>query len=89
MNQEIGAAHSGGSCQISLSYDKGHKWAVIQSFEGDCPRVRPGLKGQRTNFYDINQDYRFVLPNTLPSGDQVIAAWYVASFHRECLPDTT
>ncbi|KAK3065025.1 hypothetical protein LTS18_013210 [Coniosporium uncinatum] len=75
MNQIEGAAHSGGSCQISFSYDKGRSWVVVQNYEGDCPRVRSDLKGQVTNFYDLNQDYTFTVPADFPSGDRVIVAW--------------
>ncbi|KAH7000833.1 hypothetical protein B0J12DRAFT_756340 [Macrophomina phaseolina] len=71
----LGAIHSGGSCQISFSYDRGLSWVVVQSFEGDCPRVRPGMKGTVTNDYDPNQDYYFKIPETFPSGDYVIVAW--------------
>ncbi|KAF2008344.1 lytic polysaccharide monooxygenase, partial [Aaosphaeria arxii CBS 175.79] len=69
------AAHGGGSCQISLSYDSGHTWAVIQSWEGNCPRVRKGQEGEITNTYDANQDYTFRVPEGLPSSERVIAAW--------------
>ncbi|KAK3061595.1 hypothetical protein LTS18_005853 [Coniosporium uncinatum] len=75
MNQIEGAAHSGGSCQISFSYDKGRSWVVVQNYEGDCPRVRSDLKGQVMNFYDVNQDYTFTVPADFPSGDRVIVAW--------------
>jgi hypothetical protein len=75
MNQAIGAAHSGGSCQIALSYDNGKRWVVVQSYEGDCPRVRNDLKGQVTNHYDTNQNYTFKIPESFPSGDRVIVAW--------------
>ena len=71
-----GAAHGGGSCQISLSYDEGQSWAVLQSWEGNCPRVRIGREGQETNVYDVNQNYTFPVPHNLPSCDNVIAAWY-------------
>lgn len=70
-----GAVHSGGSCQVSFSYDRGLTWVVVQSFEGDCPRVRPGLKGTVTNSYDPDQDYDFKIPERFPSGDYVIVAW--------------
>lgn len=70
-----GAVHSGGSCQISFSYDRGLSWVVVQSFEGDCPRVQAGMKGSVTNLYDPNQDYYFKIPDTFPSGDYVIVAW--------------
>ncbi|KAK3063714.1 hypothetical protein LTS18_013363 [Coniosporium uncinatum] len=75
MNQIEGAAHSGGSCQISFSYDKGSSWVVVQNYEGDCPRVRSDRKGQVTNFYDVNQDYTFTVPADFPSGDRVLVAW--------------
>ena len=75
MNQAVGAAHSGGSCQVSFSYDKGATWIVVQNYEGDCPRVRGDLKGQVTNHYDTNQDYQFVIPEEFPIGDRVIVAW--------------
>jgi hypothetical protein len=32
-----GAQHGGGSCQLSLSYDKGTTWEVIKSIMGNCP----------------------------------------------------
>ncbi|OWT38197.1 hypothetical protein C362_04064 [Cryptococcus neoformans Bt1] len=31
------ATHGGGSCQISMSYDNGTTWSVIQSWMGGCP----------------------------------------------------
>lgn len=71
-----GAAHGGGSCQISLSYDMGKHWVVVQSWEGNCPRVRKGQEGQKTNQYDINQDYSFRVPDNFPSSDRVIVSWY-------------
>ncbi|CAF3707775.1 unnamed protein product [Rotaria sp. Silwood1] len=38
------AAHSGGSCQASLSFDGGGEtWKVLHSFQGGCPKdVRLG-----------------------------------------------
>lgn len=73
MDQSVGAAHSGGSCQISLSYDKGQTWAVLQSWQGNCPRV--SMPGTIDNHYDLNQNYTFNLPSAFPSGDRVIVAW--------------
>ena len=70
-----GAAHSGGSCQISFSYDNGKTWIVIQSWEGNCPRVQKGSEGQLTNIYDTNQDYSFHIPEDLPPADRVLVAW--------------
>lgn len=73
MDQSVGAAHSGGSCQISLSYDKGLTWVVVQSWQGNCPRV--SMPGTIDNHYDLNQNYTFNLPSSFPSGDRVIVAW--------------
>jgi hypothetical protein len=76
MDQTVGAGHSGGSCQVSLSYDKGVTWVVIKNFEGNCPRVSPA--GEVTDHYDLNQDYTFTVPNSFPTGNRVIFAWYVS-----------
>ncbi|CAN9198569.1 unnamed protein product [Alternaria alternata] len=70
-----GAAHSGGSCQASLSYDGGETWIVVQSWEGNCLRVRKGQEGQLTNSYDTDQSYSFDLPGSLPGADTAIFAW--------------
>ena len=70
-----GAAHSGGSCQASLSYDVGETWIVVQSWEGNCLRVRKGQEGQLTNSYDTDQSYSFDLPGSLPGADTAIFAW--------------
>src|SRR4051794_32913880 len=37
MTLKGGATHSGGSCQLSLSYDNGRTFKVIKSMIGDCP----------------------------------------------------
>ncbi|EON65846.1 hypothetical protein W97_05088 [Coniosporium apollinis CBS 100218] len=85
MNNTHGTVHSGGSCQIAFSYDKGSTWVVVQSYEGDCPRVREDLKGQVTNLQGTNQDFTFKVPETFPSGERVIVAWtwINASGHKE------
>ncbi|CAN9183788.1 unnamed protein product [Alternaria alternata] len=70
-----GAAHSGGSCQASLSYNGGETWIVVQSWEGNCLRVRKGQEGQLTNSYDTDQSYSFDLPGSLPGADTAIFAW--------------
>jgi hypothetical protein len=44
-----GASHNGGSCQASLSYDKGKTWTVIHSYIGNCP-----LQGE--------SDFDFAIP---------------------------
>lgn len=59
---EGGAAHGGGSCQFSLSYDKGNTWKVIQSIIGDCP-VSGG------------SSFDFTIPADAPSSDEAIFSW--------------
>jgi len=76
MHDPIGAVHGGGSCQVSFSYDEGSNWVVVQSWEGNCPRVRKGQEGQATNTYDVSQDYSFRVPENFPSSDKVIVSWY-------------
>ncbi len=71
-----GAAHSGGSCQVGFSYDKGETWVAVQNWEGNCPRV--ATPGEVTNVYDTNQNYTFTIPDDFPSGQRVIFAWYAA-----------
>jgi len=58
-----GAFHSGGSCQISLSYDKGKTFRVIKSFIGSCP-ISNG-----------DTDYAYTVPSDAPSADKAILAW--------------
>ena len=76
-NIQNSAGHSGGSCQVSLSYDQGRSFVVIQNYEGRCPRVN--TPGYITNDYppDGNQNFDFMIPSIFPSGDNVIFAWYV------------
>ena len=80
-----GAAHSGGSCQASFSYDNGETWIVVQSWEGNCVRVRKGQEGKLTNSYDIDQSYSFDIPAFLPGADTVIFAWQVRISHYSAL----
>ena len=54
-----GAPHGGGSCQVSLSYDKGKTFTVIQSIVGGCP---------------LSSNYPFTIPSDAPAGD-AIWAW--------------
>ena len=45
--------HGGGSCQLSMSFDGGSEFKIIQSMEGGCP---------------INKRYRFKIPKELGKG---------------------
>ncbi|KAI0843516.1 hypothetical protein F5Y06DRAFT_5820 [Hypoxylon sp. FL0890] len=62
MSVEGGAYHNGGSCQLSLSYDKGKTFTVIKSFIGNCPTSSGGTFG-------------FSIPSDAPEGDDVVFAW--------------
>ncbi|KXJ97419.1 hypothetical protein Micbo1qcDRAFT_156294 [Microdochium bolleyi] len=65
-----GAAHNGGSCQISLSYDKGKTFTVIKSIIGNCPA--PGAS------------YKFTVPADAPKGEAVFSwSWNNKSGNRE------
>ncbi|XDG03213.1 hypothetical protein ABKA04_002828 [Annulohypoxylon sp. FPYF3050] len=62
MSVEGGASHNGGSCQLSLSYDKGTSFTVIKSFIGNCPTSSGGT-------------FNFDMPSDTPEGDDVVFAW--------------
>ncbi|KAL5359942.1 hypothetical protein BJX96DRAFT_184052 [Aspergillus floccosus] len=63
------ATHEGGSCQISLSYDKGKSFKVIHSMLGGCP---------------ITQEYQFQIPQGAPSGEALLAwTWFNKVGNRE------
>ncbi|KAG5983530.1 hypothetical protein E4U55_007936 [Claviceps digitariae] len=66
-----GAAHDGGSCQASLSFDKGASWKVIHSYIGNCP-----LQGESS--------FDFVLPADTPAGTMLFAwTWFNKVGNRE------
>ncbi|KAI7973938.1 hypothetical protein EIK77_001349 [Talaromyces pinophilus] len=63
------ATHGGGSCQISLSYDTGKTFTVIQSMEGGCP---------------LTSNYTFTVPTDAPSGQALLAwTWFNKIGNRE------
>ncbi|KAI9860925.1 MAG: hypothetical protein M1813_005604 [Trichoglossum hirsutum] len=75
------AVHGGGSCQISITYDKkptkNSVFKVIHSIEGECPaRGTPGNRGD--DAFAANPDtYEFKIPDGLPLGDAVVAwTWF-------------
>ncbi|KAK7415847.1 hypothetical protein QQX98_005629 [Neonectria punicea] len=66
-----GANHGGGSCQASLSFDKGTTWKVIHSYVGNCPAAG-------TSSFD------FTIPTDTPSGEAVFAwTWFNQIGNRE------
>ncbi|KFY48367.1 hypothetical protein V495_01398, partial [Pseudogymnoascus sp. VKM F-4514 (FW-929)] len=63
------ATHSGGSCQLSLSYDNGATFKVIKSMLGGCP---------------LTSKYDFVVPAEAPNGPALLAwTWFNLSGNRE------
>ncbi|KAI5781951.1 hypothetical protein EDC01DRAFT_665497 [Geopyxis carbonaria] len=64
------AHHGGGSCQVSLSYDRGKTFTVIKSFIGGCP-VATG------NPVQGNQRFPFTIPADAPHGIALFAwSWF-------------
>ncbi|KAH8805972.1 hypothetical protein F5884DRAFT_467234 [Xylogone sp. PMI_703] len=82
------ATHGGGSCQISISYDKeptkSSTWKVIHSIEGGCP-----VKGQAGNIGNSADTpdpdtYSFPVPTSLPTGTATLAwTWFNKVGNRE------
>ncbi|EDN05824.1 endoglucanase [Histoplasma capsulatum] len=63
------ATHGGGSCQISLSYDQGKTFKVIESIIGGCP---------------LAMQYSFKIPSSAPSGEALLAwTWFNKIGNRE------
>lgn len=63
------AKHGGGSCQASLSFDRGKTWTVIHSYIGQCP---------------LKPSWEFILPNDTPQGDALFAwTWFNTIGNRE------
>jgi hypothetical protein len=63
-----GAAHSGGSCQVSLSTNGGKEFRVLKSFEGGCPVSSSSLG-------EVNATFRFRLPGDTPAMKGAVFAW--------------
>jgi hypothetical protein len=91
------ATHGGGSCQISITYDKAPTknsvFKVIHSIEGGCPiKGVAGNNGANANAVDPST-YSFKIPDNLPTGDAVLAwTWFNKIGNREmymnCAPVT-
>ncbi|KAF4581952.1 extracellular protein [Ophiocordyceps camponoti-floridani] len=63
--------HGGGSCQVSLSTDKGSSWRVLRSFVGHCP-----VMGESS--------YSFKLPADAPTGQALVGwTWFNKVGNRE------
>lgn len=61
---QAGAPHGGGSCQASISEDKGKTWKVIKSYIGGCPDASS----------QANTVEPFTVPKDTINGD-VVFAW--------------
>ncbi|KAM4067421.1 endoglucanase [Hirsutella rhossiliensis] len=63
--------HRGGSCQASVSFDRGSTWEVLHSYIGNCP-----VAG--------DSSYKFILPNDTPTGEMLFAwTWFNHLGNRE------
>ncbi|KAK9434642.1 extracellular protein [Metarhizium brunneum] len=63
--------HDGGSCQASVSYDRGNSWKVIRSWMGNCPVLG-------------DSSYSFTLPSDLPAGEVLFGwSWFNNEGNRE------
>ncbi|PVV03002.1 hypothetical protein BB560_002529 [Smittium megazygosporum] len=65
-----GAAHGGGHCQFSLSYDGGNTFVVIHDEKRYCFFGEPSESNNATILR-----YAFKLPEAVPAGDRVVFAW--------------
>ena len=63
------ATHGGGSCQLSLSYDNGGSFYVIESMMGGCP---------------LTTTYDFKIPSDVANGNALFAwTWFNLVGNRE------
>lgn len=63
------ALHGGGSCQASISYDRGQNFIVLKSWIGNCP---------------LHSDWTFTVPWDAPAGEVIFAwSWYNMMGNRE------
>jgi hypothetical protein len=83
------AVHGGGSCQISITYDKiptkASTWKVIYSIEGGCParNVAGNLPADNANLPDPDT-YSFTVPSSLPTGNATVGwTWFNNVGNRE------
>ncbi|USP80329.1 lytic polysaccharide monooxygenase [Curvularia clavata] len=57
-----GGTHSGGSCQVGFSVDKGKTWKLAASYHGACPHAT-------TDGSPEAQTFDFKVPTNMPEGD--------------------
>lgn len=61
-----GSTHSGGSCQVGFSVDKGKTWKVAASYHGACPKHTEDGSPEA-------QTFDFKVPTGMPEGDALFA----------------
>jgi len=82
-----GAVHGGGSCQISITYDKqptkGSKFTVIKSFHGNCP-IENGNENLSATSGTPHNPKSFLLPEDVPEGEGLLVwTWFNKMGNRE------
>ncbi|KAJ2777826.1 hypothetical protein GGI15_004382 [Coemansia interrupta] len=65
-----GAAHGGGHCQFSLSYDGGKSFVVVHEELKYC-----FVNGETSSNTPEVLSYKFNLPQDLPASDKAVFAW--------------
>jgi hypothetical protein len=73
------AVHGGGSCQVSLSYDKGATFKVMKTWLGECPIAAEGnLPAEQ------DMGLEFTVPADAPAGEALFAwTWFNQVGNRE------
>lgn len=84
------AVHSGGSCQVSITYDqppnKNSVWKVMKSYEGGCPvNVNGNLPNAPGGPLSNNlPPLGYTVPTDIPAGKATVAwTWFNKSGNRE------
>ncbi|CCX34395.1 hypothetical protein FPQ18DRAFT_275336 [Pyronema domesticum] len=81
------AAHSGGSCQASISFDNGKTFKLLQSFMGGCPR---GVKLNSNYASNPDQKFHFKIPEDAKAGPALFSWTWIAvtgnrdEFYQNC-----
>jgi len=91
INLQGTAVHSGGSCQIAITYDsppnKNSDWRVLKSFEGNCPIKKPAGLGNLDPNLGINHKLPtlvYTIPSGMAGGKATVAwTWVNSSGNRE------
>jgi len=82
------AVHSGGSCQISVTYDespnKQSSFKVIHSIQGGCPARNVNGNAGNDPAAAAPDEYEFKIPDDIPNGKATLAwSWLNKGGNRE------